>query len=113
MSDAQDHRSWRADIAAYLLGGLEPDETAALETHLEGCERCREELRWLQPAVDLLPESVEQLEPPPQLRERLMAEVGAAGDAAPRRTHSAAAAGLTAVWGASSCVRPWHWGLWR
>ena len=27
------------------------------------CERCRAELRWLEPAVDLLAESVEQVEP--------------------------------------------------
>jgi len=87
MSDALDHTAWRAEIAAYLLGALEPEETAAVETHLEGCERCREEMRWLQPAVDLLPESVDQLDPPPQLRERLLAEVGAgASDAAAAST---------------------------
>jgi len=86
MSDEIDHKSRRADTAAYLLGALEPEETAVLESHLESCERCREELRWLQPAVDLLPESVDQLDPPPQLRERLLAEVGAgAGEAQPGR----------------------------
>ena len=35
------------------------------------------QLRWLQPAVDLLPRSVEQLEPPAGLRKRLMATVRA------------------------------------
>lgn len=69
-----DHRRWRAEVAAHLLSSLEPDETEALERHLEGCERCRAEIRWLQPAIDMLPESVPQLDPPPQLRERLMAE---------------------------------------
>jgi anti-sigma-K factor RskA len=80
-----EHKSWRADLVAYLLGSLEDDERAAVEQHLEGCEACREELRWLQPAVDLLPESVAQVEPPPQLRERLLAEVSADPDAAPAR----------------------------
>jgi anti-sigma-K factor RskA len=70
-----DHRRWRADLTAYLLGSLEEDENAALERHLEGCQRCRDELRWLQPAIDLLPESVIQVEPPPGLRARLLAEV--------------------------------------
>jgi len=72
-----DHERWSEDLAAYMLGALEPTEAAALERHTEGCERCRAEIRWLTPAVDALPESAERLEPPPELRERLMAEVRA------------------------------------
>lgn len=78
---ANDHSRWSEDLAAYLLGALEPGEATELERHLEGCERCREEMRWLQPAVHSLPESVERQEPPRSLRESLMAEVRA--DAAP------------------------------
>jgi anti-sigma-K factor RskA len=70
-----DHNRWSDDLGAYLLGALDPQEAEAFERHLEGCERCREELRWLQPAVQALPETVERTEPPPQLRETLMAEV--------------------------------------
>lgn len=70
-----DHRDWSEDLAVYALGALEPERADELERHLEGCERCREELRWLAPAVQALPESVERVEPPPQLRRRLMAEV--------------------------------------
>lgn len=82
---AADHRRWRADLSAYILGALEADEAVALESHLEQCDRCRDELRWLQPAVDMLPESIEQLDPPPALRERLLAEVRAeAGETAPQ-----------------------------
>ncbi|HEV2727259.1 MAG TPA: anti-sigma factor, partial [Solirubrobacterales bacterium] len=54
-----------------------PREAEAFERHLESCDRCREELRWLQPAVHVLPEAVERAEPPRQLRENLMAEVRA------------------------------------
>jgi anti-sigma-K factor RskA len=68
-----DHRS--EDIAAYMLGALEPDEAAELERHAEGCERCQAEMRWLTPALDALPEGVERLQPPRELRERVMAEV--------------------------------------
>ncbi len=75
MSATRDHRRWRADLAAYLLGSLEADENEAMERHLEDCQRCRDELRWLQPAIDMIGESVPQLEPPPGLRARLMAEV--------------------------------------
>ena len=72
-----DHNRWREDVAAYMLGALEPEQAAALERHAEGCERCRAEMRWLTAAVDALPESVERVEPPPALRARLMAEVRA------------------------------------
>lgn len=70
-----DHSRWSEDLAAYLLGALEPGEAAALERHLEGCERCRGELRWLEPAIQSLPEAVERQQPPRRLRESLMAEV--------------------------------------
>ncbi|HMI81360.1 MAG TPA: anti-sigma factor [Solirubrobacterales bacterium] len=83
-----DHSRWSEDLAAYLLGALEPGEAAALERHLEGCERCCEEMRWLRPAVHSLPESVERQQPPRSLRESLMAEVraeAAPASAEPRR----------------------------
>ena len=63
------------------------------------CEQCRDELRWLRPAVDLLPASVQRLDPPPELRERLMAEVR--GDAERR----AAAEGRRRAGGTSFCGR--------
>jgi anti-sigma-K factor RskA len=69
------------DLAAYALGALSGAELAELEGHLEGCDHCRARLRWLEPAVDVLPAAVQQLEPPPRLRENLMATVRA--EAAP------------------------------
>jgi anti-sigma-K factor RskA len=80
------------DLAAYALGALPPAESAALERHLAGCESCRERLHWLRPAADLVPASVEQLNPPPALKRELMAivrdeapETAAAPAAAPER----------------------------
>ena len=73
--NASDHTRWKEDLAAYVLGALDGDEATELERHLEGCERCQEEMRWLEPAVQVLPESVERQEPPRALREALMAEV--------------------------------------
>jgi anti-sigma-K factor RskA len=72
-----DHDRRGEDIAAYMLGALEPAAAAALERHAEGCERCQAEIRWMTPALDALPEGVERLEPPRELRARLMAEVRA------------------------------------
>jgi anti-sigma-K factor RskA len=72
-----EHERWREDVAAYTLGALEDAEAAEFERHLEGCERCRSEVRWFAAAVESLPESVRRHEPSPDLRERLMAEVRA------------------------------------
>jgi anti-sigma-K factor RskA len=76
------------DLAAYALGALDASETAELECHIDECESCRERVRWLRPAVDLLPASVEQRTPPASLRENLLATVRAeattAGQAAAR-----------------------------
>jgi anti-sigma-K factor RskA len=66
------HEPWEEAIPAHLLGALEPSEAAALEGHLAGCGECRARLRWLRPAADLLPESVERFEPPPTLRKRIL-----------------------------------------
>ena len=71
------HERYRDDLAAYALGALEAGDAEELRHHLEDCDACRQQLRWLQPAVDLLPRSVPQLEPPPRLRKRLMATVRA------------------------------------
>lgn len=73
----REHEARRDELAAYLLGALEPGEAAALERHLAECEECRTELAWLRPAVQVLPESVERVEPPPQLRMRVMEQVRA------------------------------------
>jgi anti-sigma-K factor RskA len=72
-----DHHRWSEDLAAYVLGALEADEAGRFERHAESCERCSEEMRWLQPAVNTLPESVPRQEPPRRLRQNLMAEVRA------------------------------------
>lgn len=81
------------DLAAYALGALNGEEARALEQHLDGCEACRTRLRWLQPAVDLMPASVPQVEAPEGLKKRLMdvvneeaaaASAEAAPEAAPR-----------------------------
>jgi anti-sigma-K factor RskA len=77
----------RDDLAAYALGALEPEAITELEEHLAGCERCREYLHWLQPAVELLPTSVEQVRAPRAVRKAVMAEVRA--DAARRHPRNA------------------------
>ena len=92
MSDRERHESRGDEIAAYLLGALEGDERAELVGHLEDCPDCQAELRWLRPAVQLLPESVPLVEPPRELRGRILAEA----EADARRQRRAGAAAPTA-----------------
>ena len=69
------HEHWGDSTAAYLLGALDDTERTAFEEHLEGCAACREEVAELRPAAQSLPVSVEPMDPPPELKSRIMAEV--------------------------------------
>jgi hypothetical protein len=71
----------REDLVAYSLEALEPREAAAVDAHVPTCERCSRELEGLAPAVAVLGESVDQLEPPSDLRERVLAIVREEADA--------------------------------
>jgi anti-sigma-K factor RskA len=75
--EADAHQRYDDELAAYMLGALEGEEEATFESHLASCGRCQAQERWLRASVDVLPSSVEQIEPPPELRERLMETVRA------------------------------------
>lgn len=91
----RDHERWQDDAAAYALGALEPAETAEFERHLEGCERCQAEIRWLMPAVNALPEAAEPVKPSASLRASILGEVrrDAAEHARAAGSHDAATRG--------------------
>jgi anti-sigma-K factor RskA len=99
------HDDLRDDLAAYALGALEDGEAARLRDHLETCEECRLHLRWLEPAVELLPMTVQQLEPPPRLRDALMRMVREDSPKAAREPPRRAATGRWA-WLGRSMLRP-------
>ena len=79
-----DHQPFEDDLAAYMLDALPGDEARRFERHLDSCPRCQERARWLQPSLEMLPAAVEQVEPPPALRERLMVTVRAEAEQAGR-----------------------------
>jgi anti-sigma factor RsiW len=102
VSDTLEHRDCAEALGAYALGALPDLENDRVRRHLASCRQCRAELEGLRAAVDALPASVPQIDPPPELKARLMeivdaeAEVlRAAGDPAdqpppgapPRRRH--------------------------
>jgi anti-sigma-K factor RskA len=65
------------DVAAYALGALEPEQARAFERHVETCDLCRADLATLRPAVDVLPATAQPVEPPPDLKKRIMSVVEA------------------------------------
>ena len=51
---AQACPGWRGDLAAYLVGALDPQARAALRRHLSTCPLCQAEYQNLIPAVSWL-----------------------------------------------------------
>ncbi len=67
-----------AQVSAYVMQVLPPDEAAAMEAHLATCAQCRQELETLQPIADAFvfwPNDV--LRPPTSLQERLARRIAA------------------------------------
>ena len=71
------HERFKEQLPSYALDALEPAERGDLRHHLEGCAECWAELAWLEPAADVLASDVEQVEPSPGLKGRVMAAVDA------------------------------------
>lgn len=77
------------DAGAYVLGALDHEERASYAEHLRTCEHCRRDVADLQVVADVLPGAAPQVAPPPDLKDRIMAVVGA--DAAARQADRAGA----------------------
>jgi hypothetical protein len=75
--NADEHDRRLEEVAAFALGVLDAAQIDDFREHLDRCKRCQDELRWLEPAVRALPETVEQQSPPAELKVRLMEEVRA------------------------------------
>ena len=67
----------RDQAAAFVLGALTPAEEQAVRDHLATCPEAHAEFAELGGVVPVLAASVEQVEPPPALRERIMAAAAA------------------------------------
>jgi len=51
---AQACPAWRGDLAAYLVGALDPQPAAAMRRHLSACPACEAEYEDLVPVVSQL-----------------------------------------------------------
>jgi anti-sigma-K factor RskA len=60
------------EVAAYLLGALEPGEAELFRRHLDQCVVCRDELEALTGVVQALPLAAPQVSPPKSLRRRVL-----------------------------------------
>ena len=75
------HEDYKELLAAQALTALDVEDARALNTHLESCADCRSEMNYWQNAAALLALDVDPVEPSPEVRERILASVGAEGKA--------------------------------
>ena len=82
-ADAQDL------LGAFALGAVDAEEAATVRSHLTTCAACQAEIVSLWAMVDVLRETVEPLDPPPALRDRIAAAIMAEAASSPP-VHAAA-----------------------
>ncbi len=71
---------------AYVLDAVTPEEREAVEAHIAQCPDCVKLIGEMQATLDLLPLSVSQVAPPPQLKGRILAAVQASATASSQTT---------------------------
>lgn len=69
-------------VAAYSLGAVDTAEAALVRRHLPDCVECQDTLLRMTEVVAVLPLSLEEIEPPRELRDRILSGI-AATDARP------------------------------
>jgi hypothetical protein len=66
---------WNEQAVAYALHALEPDEETALQGHLAGCRSCQATVAETEVVAAALGGTVEQVDPPPGLRQSILDEI--------------------------------------
>ncbi len=69
------HAATRDLLGAFALGAVDAEEAAMVRAHLATCAECQAEMAELWLAVDSLPSTIEPMEPPPALRDRIAAAI--------------------------------------
>lgn len=69
------HAELQELIPAYSLDALSPEEAREVEAHLPACDECQRGLALLRDATVALATGVARVEPPAELRERVLAAV--------------------------------------
>ena len=97
-----DHEELRNQLGAFVLGALGPAEQAEVRTHLAVCDECTAEVRAMRPVVDALARSIEPVDPPAAVRQRLLSSI--ATPAAKPLTVTTSRSGLPWLAAAASLV---------
>jgi anti-sigma-K factor RskA len=71
------HDELRDNAGPWVLGALDDDEAWRFSAHLDVCSTCRDEVERLRVAAAALPLAAPPVEPPPELKARLMGIVEA------------------------------------
>lgn len=69
------HDAFAASTGVYVLGALAPEERTLFEAHLRSCPSCAAEVAALTDVAQALDQAVPAVDPPPQLRARILASV--------------------------------------
>jgi hypothetical protein len=72
--DAQ-HALEHPEVAAWVLGSLDPEDAPAFGEHLQSCEQCQEQVAEFAPVARSLPLAAPAVEPPPDLGLKVLAAV--------------------------------------
>ncbi len=72
-----DHNDIRHKLSEYLDGSVTAEEKSSIEEHLKTCSACSDALHELQKTVEHI-KSVEEVEPPAWMTQKIMANVRAA-----------------------------------
>jgi len=68
------------NLAAFVLGGLEPEEAVEVRRHLASCPRCQDEVRELQKVNRALEAAPPPADPPSHLKDGILAQVRRAAE---------------------------------
>ena len=75
MTPPEEHRRYREQVGAFLLGKLDEGERTAMQTHLSSCPVCQAEVKELEPVVaalaDAAPDRIDEDPLPPWHLEEL------------------------------------------
>jgi anti-sigma-K factor RskA len=96
------HEEYKEMLAAYALGALETAEARALEEHLGGCTDCRAEVIEWRETAGALALAAAPVEPPTELRARILEGVRAVRQDAGDARNGGASAAAEAVAGSGA-----------
>ncbi|MGH2556262.1 MAG: zf-HC2 domain-containing protein [Actinomycetota bacterium] len=88
----------RLQLPDYALGTLSEDEMSEVKRHLRGCAACRSEATTLDEGLSLFASAAHEADPPPELRDRVMAVLTEEWADAPRPQATRLRPRLVARW---------------